>query len=158
MNDITKLKFSAQDYYFAALERKTEAYYLHESGRYALSMYISGLSIECILRAFKCIYDPTSIFDEKHDLIKLLKTSGLTEIGNEEFRFKIFKMVNRVFAVWRNNFRFFSDSKMRLYLKKIKRYRQIKGDFLKYNSKMLYEASSEIIKRGASKWQTLKRK
>lgn len=158
MDKIATLRFNAQDYYLTALERKEEAYYLHESGRYALSMYISGLAIECILRAFKCIHDPTSIFDEKHDLIKLLKTSGLTEIGNEEFRIKIFKMVNRVFAVWRNNFRFFSDSKMRLYLKKIKHDRRIKGDFLKYNSKMLFEASAEIIKRGASKWQTLKRK
>jgi len=158
MDETAQFRFSAEDYYLAALERNTEAYYLHEAGRYAFSMYSSGLSVECIFRAYKCQTDAASIFDEKHDLIKLLKTSGLTDVGNEKFRIKIFKMVNRVFAVWRNNFRFFSDTKMRLYLKKIKRDRGIKGDFLKYNSKMMFEASYEIIKRGASKWQTLKPK
>jgi len=152
------LKYNAEDYYFAALERHSEAYYLHEAGHYVLAMYLSGLAVECILRAFKHLQEPSSVFDEKHDLIKLLRTSGLTDVGNEQFRLKIHKSVNRIFAVWRNNFRFSSESKIRSYLKNIKRDRGIKGDYLKYNSKMLYEASSDIINRGASKWRAFKKK
>jgi len=158
MDEVATLRFNAQDYYLAALERNAESLYLHETGRYALSIYISGLAVECILRAFKAYTDSTSIFNEKHDLMNLLKASGLAEVGNEDFKIKIHKAVNRVFVVWKNNFRFFSNSKMQLYLKKIRRDRGIKGDFLKYNSKLIYEASSEIIKRGAIKWQALQKK
>jgi len=56
----------SDSYYTAARERIKEAQFLLENRYYTLAMYISGLAVECILRAFRLLKDPT--FDERHDL------------------------------------------------------------------------------------------
>jgi hypothetical protein len=48
------MQFNAEHYFHASIERMRQARYLYRAGdAYALSMYASGLAVECILRAFR---------------------------------------------------------------------------------------------------------
>ena len=156
MLDVKLTRFDGEDYFQAALERNTEALQFHRAGRYVLAMYVAGLSVECILRAFK--YRKTETFDERHDLMQLLRASGITELGDDRFRVKIHGAVTLVVLLWRNNYRFCPQSKLRKFVGRIEPRRRIKGDILKYYSKMLYDASNDIITRGAQKWRAYRKK
>jgi hypothetical protein len=87
------------DFYFkAAQERIQEACFLHDNGYYALSMYISGLSVECMLRAFRLLKDST--FDERHDLWLLWKSTELANVHSKFYREKIQAMLSVVAKLW----------------------------------------------------------
>jgi len=153
-----KFKFNAEDYYYAALERRNEAQHLYVKEHYSLSIYVTGLSIECLLRAFKYKKDKT--FDERHDIKVLLKFSGFSEeINDHDIQIEIHTAINTVYAIWRNNLRFMSKNKMKKYLKDIGRdkgfYKNFpkSADTLKCNSRKLLDASYKIFNRGVSIWE-----
>ena len=48
------MDFSADHYFRASVERMSQAHILYRegNGRYALAMYVAGLAVECLLRAY----------------------------------------------------------------------------------------------------------
>src|SRR5436190_19593460 len=73
-----------EHYYKVSLERRRQAWSLYreeEGASFALAMYVAGVAVESMLRAFKLFYEPT--FDEKHDLMKLFKASRMLSIDPE---------------------------------------------------------------------------
>jgi HEPN domain-containing protein len=146
----------SDSYYQAAQERIKEARFLHEKGFHSLSMYVSGLAVECLLRAFRLLKDPT--FDERHDLWQLWKNTELANIHSKFYHKKIHISMGVVMSLWRNDYRFRSEAALRAYLKKIGVDRGVKGDFLKFNSKKLYDAAETIIYIGANLWKRSKEK
>jgi len=143
-------------YYTAARERIKEAQFLHENRYHVIAMYVSGLAVECILRAFRLLKDST--FDQRHDLWLLWKSTELANVHGEFYHEKIQSAMETVMALWRNDYRFRSESALRSYIKKIGGDRGIKGDFLKFNSKTLYEAAEEIVQFGVNRWKLLKKR
>jgi hypothetical protein len=146
----------SDSYYTAARERIKEARFLHESRYYTLAMYVSGLAVECMLRAFRLLRDPT--FDERHDLWRLWKSTELANVRGEFYHEKVQSAMDTTMSLWRNDYRFRSEAVLRAYLKKIGSDRGIKGDFLKFNSKTLYEAAEEIVQFGVNRWKLLNKK
>ncbi len=146
----------SESYYTAARERIKEARFLHESRYYTLAMYVSGLAVECMLRAFRLLKDQT--FDERHDLWQLWKHADLADVQSEFYDEKIHSLLLIVTSLWQNNYRFRSATELRAHLKKIGSARGIKGDFLKFNSKRLYEAANEIVELGGRQWNRLNKK
>ncbi len=144
-----------QRYYRAALARIQEAQHLHANGYFSLAMYVSGLAVECMLRAYRLLDDQT--FDERHDLLLLWRRTDLANVNNEYYA-PIYTALATVVVLWRNDYRFNSDDLMRSRLKKVGKDRGIKGDFLKYNSSKLYNAAAEIIRLGTQRWKRLNRK
>jgi hypothetical protein len=140
----------SDSYYTAARERIREARFLHENRYYTLAMYISGLAVECMLRAFRLLNDPT--FDERHDLWLLWKSTELANVHGRFYLAKIQTMLNVVVKLWNNDYRFRSETELRAYLKKSGNSRGIKGDILKFNSGEILQASAEIIRLGAGLW------
>jgi len=114
-------------------------------------MYASGLSVECLLRAFRLFYARS--FDERHDLWRLWKSTDLANVHGEFYHEGIQASLGIVTLLWRNDYRFESERSLRAFLKKVGRGRGIKGDFLEYNSQELYKAAAEIIRLGTQKWQ-----
>jgi hypothetical protein len=133
-----------------------EARFLHESRYYTLAMYVSGLAVECMLRAFRLLRDPT--FDERHDLWRLWKSTELANVRGEFYHEKVQSAMGTTMSLWRNDYRFRSEAALRAYLKKAGSDRGIKGDFLKFNSKTLYEAAEEIVQFGVNRWKLLNKK
>jgi HEPN domain-containing protein len=147
---------TAKSYHRAALERISDADLLHAEGHYPFAMYASGLAVECMLRAFRLLKDPS--FDERHDLWQLWKKTSLANIRRESSYERIHTLVPFINARWRNSYRFASADEVRSLLKKFDLARGIKGDFLKYNSKRLYEAAREFVQLGDVQWKQLNKK
>src|SRR5260370_42099980 len=69
------MDFSPEHYFQTATQRMRQAQYLYQEGSsFALAIYVGGVAVECLLRAFKGLRNPT--FDEKHDLLRLFAAKG----------------------------------------------------------------------------------
>jgi hypothetical protein len=158
-----------EHYYKISLERIRQARILYEEGAsFTLSMYIAGVAVECMLRGFKILRDPT--FDEKHDLRKLFKSSGMLRLDpgllqskgltetqiHEHFR-KIQAAASEICELWSNDYRFASEERIRAHLKLMKLDRGVKGNPLKEKTRSLLKASQDIIDKGVFQWNLLKR-
>ena len=122
----------------------SQAQWLYSQGAsYALSMYVAGLAVECMLRAFKL--KKSSVLDERHDLLRLFKASGMLEMGVAAQRHPglteseavglergLRGSMNDICTLWANDFRFASEDRLRLHLRKNVVLRKgLKGDILK---------------------------
>jgi hypothetical protein len=54
--------WQSEDDYKAALERIREARFLHDHGYFVVAMYLLGLAVESLLRAFRLLRDSTLEF------------------------------------------------------------------------------------------------
>lgn len=158
------MQFRSHEYYQGGLERIRQAKRIHdEGGGYALSMYCSGLAVECLLRAFRWKEDAG--FEGRHDLNELLKASGILRINDEFMRRKkrseeeiadygrrLRAAMNEVVILWHNNLRFASEGSLEAFLRRNGRLQGVKGDALKKNSADLLEAAQTIIDRGVALW------
>ncbi|MEX2120404.1 MAG: hypothetical protein WD847_12480 [Pirellulales bacterium] len=163
------MKFRAEEYYQASLERMKQAQRLYQDGRsFSLAMYCGGLSVECLLRAFRWTEDET--FEGRHDLSELFKASRLLKIDDDYMRLKgtpeeeiresalnLHAAMNEVSVLWHNNLRFASEASLKAFLKRIGRLKGLKGDPLKKNTLDLIDAAQIIVNRGIALW-TSKRK
>ncbi len=150
------------------MERVLQARAVHDAGRsYALAMYLSGLAVECLLRAFR--WDKDRSFEGRHDLRELLRASGLVTIdaryragrpaaAREPMEGSVLTAaMSEVALLWHNNLRFASESSAQAFLKRIGRDRGVRGDPLKKNSSDLLTAAKTVIDRGTLLW-TFERK
>lgn len=158
------MRFEADHYYHASLERIEQARTLYGQGSaYALAMYVAGVSVECMLRAFKL--RRRSTFDERHDLLRLFQASGMLEtdpavlekVGlslaeTAGYQRGLQAAAETVHHLWANDYRFASESRMRAHLKRLQLGRRIKGDVLKANAKRLLDASTSFINKGVLSW------
>ena len=125
------MKIDSPDFYYnVSLERIKQAKLLYDEGAsYAFSMYAAGVAVECMLRAFKMRRDPT--FDEKHDLLRLFKASGMLEVDpkllhrkglsdeqTEVYLREMHGAVSDIYELWDNDFRFASEDRLRAFLKR----------------------------------------
>jgi HEPN domain-containing protein len=150
------MRINAEIYYRAAFERIEDAHLLHEEGHYPFAIYASGLAVECLLRAFRVLKEPS--FDERHDLWLLWKNTALSDVHREPSYSQIYQTLMTISRFWNNGHRFASQNALRNFLKRIGADRGIKGDFLKYSSKMLYEAANEFLRLGVVRWKQLNKK
>jgi hypothetical protein len=71
---------------------------------------------------------------------------------------RLYALLGEVSLRWRNSYRFAAENEARTALKKSGQHRGIKGDFLKYHSKKLYDAAKEFLRLGAQQWTQLSKK
>ena len=163
------MDFRDKDYFQAATERMSQARVLYrQGGCYALAMYCAGLAVECMLRAYR--WRGEASFEGRHDLLKLLKASGLLGINDQALRDKgldedevlhqsatLQAAVTDLAVLWHNNLRFASERRLKAFLVSINRHRGKKGDPCKANALALMNAAEKIINRGVLLW-TLSKK
>jgi hypothetical protein len=126
-------------------------------------MYVAGVAVECMLRAFKLRRDPQ--FDERHDLLLLFKASGMLEVDPELLRGRglsdqqianhlreLRAAVNAVWGLWSNNYRFASEERVLAHLKRMRRGRKGRGDYLKARALELLNAAQLFVVRGVLQW------
>jgi len=146
----------AENDHKAAFERIEDADFLHDKGSYPFAMYASGLAVECLLRAFRVLVEPT--IDARHDLLQLWKKTALADVHREPGYDRIYELLIEISARWQNSYRFASNDEVRALLKKSRQDRGIKGNFVKYNSKKFYESAKEFVQLGGEKWKQLNKK
>lgn len=67
--------YNKHEYRRAGHEKFRAASAAHVAGHYAVSHYLAGVAVECMLRAFRFAIDPS--WDKRHDLLALMKRSGV---------------------------------------------------------------------------------
>jgi len=153
-----------EDYYVAALERMKQAWGLYrEDASYALAMYVAGVAVECMLRAFKMRKDPA--YDEKHDLRRLFRASGMIQVDPrdlisqglsekqaDQYIRDLQASLNEIYSLWSNDFRYASENRLRSRLKSLKLDRGLRGDFLKANARKLLNSAQSFIDKGVLQW------
>jgi hypothetical protein len=160
------MEFRDKEYYRASLERMQQARLLYNSGSaFALAIYGGGLAVECLLRAFRWREDRS--FEGRHDLNELLTASRILRVdedrmrrrGNDEESIRKASIafradLNGVVALWHNNLRFASETRLKAYLTQLKKVQGIKGDPLKKNAADLVNSAQRIIDRGVVLWNS----
>ncbi len=146
------MRFTAEAYRQAALEHVVAARELYDANPpyYVLAHYIAGLSIECMLRAYR--YRIASEFDERHDLRALYKAAQFDEIVPSVLQEQIGTARSIVESQWQNNHRFCSEEHLRSHFKRLMLDRGIRGDFLKERTRQIVNAAFEIVNVGNKQW------
>ena len=137
-------------------------------GSYALSIYLAGLAVECLLRGFRWEKDPS--FEGRHDLADLLRASdflsvherylrakGYDETEVSDFHQELRAALNEVVALWHNNLRFASEASLKAFLGRAGRIQGVKGDPLKKNSSGVLIAAQTVFDRGVVLWASKKK-
>jgi hypothetical protein len=159
------MDFRPEHYFQTATQRMRQAQQLYQEGQsFALAIYVGGVAVECLLRAFKDRRNPT--YDEKHHLLRLFASSGMLRVNRAELRAKHWTddqidehlrtlqvAVNEIFRLWANNYRFASEERLRSHLKQITGYQKIKGDYLKEQARLFLNSAQKFIDKGVVQWQ-----
>ncbi len=159
------MDFPPEHYFQTAIQRIRQAQHLYNEGSsFALAIYVGGVAVECLLRAFKGRRDPT--FDEKHNLLRLFAASGMLRADREKLREKgwsgdqidahlrtLQAAVNDVVRLWANNYRFASEERLRSHLKQITGYqKKLKGDYLKEQARRFLSSAQKFVEKGVVQW------
>jgi len=159
------VNFPPEHYFTSALQRMRQARYLYREGAsFALAIYVGGVAVEALLRAFKGRRNPT--FDEKHHLLRLFAASGMLHIDPVHLREKQWSedqieghrrglrtAVNEIYRIWANNYRFAAEDRLRSHLKKLTGYQKIKGDYLKEQARLFLNSAQQFVDKGVMLWQ-----
>ena len=141
----------------AALERITTARHLYDakaggSKHFSTAIYVAGVAVECILRAYRLKQDPQ--FDSRHDLADLLRESGFVGFVPEKRKREVSAALGEVWARWKNEYRYASDRRLLGDLKTRRLTAGIKGDQLKESARIVIENAYELINVGVARWNS----
>ncbi|HJT34187.1 MAG TPA: hypothetical protein VJ783_19225 [Pirellulales bacterium] len=159
------MDFPPEHYFQTALQRMRQAQYLYREGAsFALAIYVGGVAVECLLRAFKGRRDPS--LDERHDLLRLFSASGMLRIHRDKLLANRWSeaqvdshvrslqaAVNEIYKLWANNYRFASEERLRAHLKEVTGYQKIKGDYLKEQTRRFLTSAQKFIEKGVVLWR-----
>ena len=147
------MKFLPKDYKIASIERIDAARRLYEQKKYVAAIYIAGVAVECLLRAYMKRKSPH--FESRHDLQSLLKESGLMDFIRPTDHKKLSACFGEVWSRWKNNYRYASSERLTSEYRRLKHYnKKIKGDLLKANSFTIIENAFMIINKGVARWNS----
>lgn len=146
------IRLTPQSYFEASVEHIKSARILHEDMRqYPLAIYVSGLAVECLLRAFRAL--KSGVFDERHDLRELSRNSDFIDSIPLKRSREYSRYLGVLVTHWHNTHRFRSEMSMRAMFKRRKLDRGIRGDPLKELSRRIYDAAMEIVTLGTQRWK-----
>lgn len=146
------MHFRSEHYLEAAKERVFSAFRLYDSSRYAVAIYVAGVAVECLLRAYRL--KKTNEFDERHDLSELMKGSSIADFIPIERKQEFGASLTTVWRRWKNNYRYASMSRLSTELREMGLFAGIKGDPLKENARVTLSAAEKLINAGVLSWNS----
>ena len=139
-----------EEYLRAAQERVTECREAYDRHRYVVDHYLAGLTVECILRAYR-VRESTE-FHSRHNLRELFTMSRFTFVVPRGRQEEVVAALNNVVARWSNTYRFVSIDGLRADLRRRKLNRGIKGDFVKESARVAANAATLLVSIGVERW------
>lgn len=154
-----QLDSNARQYHDAAVEHIDAAFRLYERGLFAASVYLSGLAVECMFRAYRVRVDPA--FDSRHDLSRLFDLAQFGDLATGNDLDSVHSAVDFVVLLWANDVRFLSTADYEKRLKKRKVYdlpefQRIGGKFAKEVCRQLHDKAGLLVDLGVIRWPHLK--
>ncbi|MBI4955736.1 MAG: hypothetical protein HY908_27200 [Myxococcales bacterium] len=146
------MKLTGDDYIGGAAERIGAAGVMYQAELFADALYLSGVAVECVLRAFA--REEADTFDGRHDLQRLMKAATLERFVGEKQREAMSAALGEVWARWKNTYRYAPQARLRRELKRLDLDRGIRGDALKENARVALENALTIVNKGTFQWKT----
>jgi hypothetical protein len=144
------LEFRPEVYLEAAKERAGLLQFLYDADDYVVALYIAGVAVESMFRAFRARIDPR--FDSRHDLYRLAADSRFASGVPASLADQYAADLGTLAVRWSNSHRYRSEAAARRYLKRARLDRGIKGDFLKENARLSVSAAIRLVSLGANIW------
>lgn len=149
------MKLNADHYLAAAQERITDLHVLRKEGRYAALIYVSGVAVECLLRAY-CARRQSHL-SSRHDLLSLMAESTVLDfLGHGEQR-KFGALLGEVWTRWKNNYRYASEDRLRAEYRRIGLTSRKKSDTLRMQASKISDAATELVAIGSRRWTSRKK-
>ena len=136
------MRISGDKYIEGASERIGTARALYNTRRYVDALYLAGVAVECILRAYA--RDDSDEFEGRHDLFRLFRVAAVARFVGEKQRQTISAALGEVWTRWKNNYRYVGDSALRTEFKRLELDRAIKGDALKENCRICWRTRRSL--------------
>lgn len=143
-------KARAKIYRDAAGEHVTVGQELYDNGHYVLATYVSGLAVECMLRAYRHMIDPE--FDARHEVGRLFKLARFADAVPIRDQEAVGAALGTVMVLWSNSHRFLTLAALRKQWADSGFYRRIKGDFVKDLVRRIINAAELIVAVGEARW------
>ena len=145
------IEFASDIYLAAALERARVLQKLYDEEEYALALYVAGVAVESMFRAYRFELDPE--YSACHNIYELPKEARFAERLPERLAEKYAANLGAVAARWRNSHRYHSEQATLKFLNRAGLFRGIKGDVLKENARQTINAATDIVALGARRWK-----
>jgi HEPN domain-containing protein len=146
------MNFRPEHYLEAAREKVASAFNLYTDSSYVDSLYLAGVAVECLLRAYHL--RKTDKFDDRHDLIDLMKQSSIADFIPIEMNREFGASLTAVWRRWKNNYRYACESRLSSELRNMGLYVGIKGNPLKENVRITLSAAKKLINAGVLSWNS----
>lgn len=135
-------------YLEAATIRIDDAQVLYDQHRFALALYVAGVSAECVLRAYRTLDEAQ--FDERHDLRLLWE--GCSRRRFDRHRPEMDTAIEQIRKRWDNDWRYSSADLILTRFRKQYLHQGISGDPVKAHAKTCISAAHTILRIGSDKW------
>jgi len=109
--------YNKYEYRRASHEKFHAAVDAHQNGHYAVSHYLAGVAIECMLRAYRWAIDPS--WHERHDLRELMRASGVLQRLSPVKQGVVRDCLNEVALRWSVSHRYVPQDRLKAYLVRI---------------------------------------
>ncbi|MEX2173011.1 MAG: hypothetical protein WD872_01530 [Pirellulaceae bacterium] len=141
---------------------------LYANERYGLSLYVSGLAVEALLRAFQWHRDPA--FDGRHNLLRLFKASGVGEaqearllrrgLNPNDVRKAMVELLSsrdNIIRLWSNDYRYATEAQIRARLRALGEQHSKRGNQIKPVALTVYNSAKTLIDVGTMLWTSEKK-
>lgn len=147
-----KIAFDEQSYRRAADENLSRAQEQFNSGSYFLSFYLSGLAVECHLRAWRHLQ--VQGFEHNHNLLYLAEETGFLAMirgkGTERFS-AAFSFLSKT---WRNYHRFCAERQFYQNMgEKGVEKRSMGSGWKEAIARTALNSAYEVFKQGEARWK-----
>ncbi|HEX4124060.1 MAG TPA: hypothetical protein VHY37_04975 [Tepidisphaeraceae bacterium] len=135
----------------AAIEHAGTLRTLYDAGYFVLAIYVSGVAVEAMLRAYRMKIDPR--FESRHDLSRLAEEAKFEKRVPWEKMSQFSSDMSTLSLRWSNAHRYRSSQALLRRLKKSGLCRGIRGDALKENARKCVNASVSLVTLGELLWK-----
>ena len=143
---------TAETYRNAAKENLLRAQENFDTQQYFLSHYLSGLAVECHLRAH--LRQTTDQFDSRHDLRELAKEAKFFDIVPQNRAGDFSARFSTLNLRWRSNHRYYSERQFLDYMTDIRAEFDVKGERWKNLARTVLNLAYDVINQGEAKWDS----
>lgn len=96
----------------AAVERSQDAFALFQSDRFAGAIWVSGVALECLLRAYHRLHSDQ--LNTGHSIMNLYRDSQFAEYVSPARSSELAAKIGHVAAVWKHRFRYDPETRVRV--------------------------------------------
>ena len=119
------------------------------------SIYLCGVAVECMFRAYKTRNDPQ--FSGRHDLQGLMKQSGILHFVREPECRQFGANLSTLWSLWKNNLRYAETSRLESHYTRLGIRSGKKQTRIKTAAESAFEAATDIVNKGKLRWNSKRR-